>query len=95
MTLCAPIHTFAIANTEKGTMTSLAPKTVTCRCGHSFTTDRNRSWCEKCCDAVYYHEKDKNKFRNQQIYVVGIILAVITFLTFVFIELIANPFLSA
>jgi len=74
---------------------TLTPKQVTCRCGHSFTTTRDRSWCEKCADAVYYHEKDKNKHRNHGIYVVGIILAVITFLTYVFIELIANPFLSA
>ena len=42
---------------------ALKPKQVTCRCGHSFITDRNRSWCEKCCEAVYYHEKDKNKHR--------------------------------
>ena len=90
-----PIHTLILINTEKGTMNSLAPKTVNCRCGHSFTSDRYRSWCEKCCDAVYYDEKDKNKYRNQNIYVVGIILAVITFLTYIFIELIANPFLSA
>lgn len=74
---------------------TLTPKQVTCRCGHSFTTSRDRSWCEKCCDAVYYHEKDKNKHRLHGIYVVGIILAVVTFLTYVFIELIATPFLSA
>ena len=74
---------------------SLSPKQVTCRCGHSFTTTRDRTWCEKCCDAVYYHEKDKNKFRFNNMYVVGIILAVVTFLTYVFMELIASPLLSA
>jgi uncharacterized paraquat-inducible protein A len=37
----------------------LAPKQVTCRCGHTFTSHRDRSWCDKCCEAVYYHEKDK------------------------------------
>lgn len=73
----------------------LTPKTVTCRCGHSFTAERDRTWCEKCCDAVYYHEKDKNKFRFSNMYVVGIIVAVMTFLTYIFIELIATPFLSA
>jgi len=79
----------------KGAMTQLTPKQVTCRCGHSFTTDRYRSWCEKCCDAVYYHAKDKNRHRNNSVYVVAVVLAVITFLTYVFIELIATPFLSA
>jgi len=74
---------------------SLEPKQITCRCGHSFTIDRHRSWCEKCCDAVYYHEKDRNKYRNNNIYVIGLILAAVTFLTYVFIELIASPFLSA
>lgn len=73
----------------------LAPKTVTCRCGHSFTAVRNRSWCEKCCEAVYYNEKDQNKHRLNSVYVVGIILAVVTFLTYVFVELIASPLLSA
>ena len=74
---------------------SLAPKEVTCRCGHSFITDRERSWCEKCCDAVYYRKKDKNRYRNNSMYIVGIIIAVVTFLTYVFMELIASPLLSA
>lgn len=74
---------------------TLTPKQVTCRCGHAFISDRDRSWCEKCCDAVYYHDKDKNRHRKNSMYVVGIILAVVTFLTYVFIELIATPFLSA
>jgi predicted nucleic acid-binding Zn ribbon protein len=74
---------------------ALTPKQLTCRCGHTLTTDRYRTWCEKCCEAVYYHEKDKNKFRLDSMYVVGIIVAVVTFLTYVFMELIASPLLSA
>lgn len=74
---------------------TLPTKQVTCRCGHSFTTSRDRSWCEKCCEAVYYHDKDKNKHRNNTYYVAGIILAVVFFLTYVFMELIATPLLSA
>ena len=74
---------------------TLTPKTVTCRCGHTFTTNRDRSWCEKCCEAVYYHAKDRNKHRNTSIYEIGIILAVVMFLTYVFMELIASPLLSA
>jgi predicted nucleic acid-binding Zn ribbon protein len=74
---------------------ALKHKQVTCRCGHSFVIDRDRIWCEKCCEAVYYNEKDKNKYRLDSLYVVGIIVAVVTFLTYVFMELIASPLLSA
>jgi hypothetical protein len=74
---------------------ALRPKTLTCRCGHTFSTDRYRTWCQKCCAAVYYDKKDRNKFRFDNMYVVGIILAVVTFLTYVFVELIASPLLSA
>jgi predicted nucleic acid-binding Zn ribbon protein len=75
--------------------TILTPKTVTCRCGHSFTADRHRNWCQKCCEAVYYNEKDNRRHRFNNMYVIGIIVAVMTFLTYVFIELIATPILSA
>ena len=73
---------------------SLKPKTVTCDCGHTFTSTRDRSWCERCANAVYYHEKDKNKYKLNNIYITGVIVAVITFLTYVFMELIATPLLS-
>ena len=73
---------------------ALDAKKVTCRCGHSFETNRYRSWCQKCCDAVYYDDKDKNKYRLDSMYVIGAIVAVVTFLTYVFIELIASPLLS-
>ena len=73
---------------------SLKPKQVTCQCGHTFTSSRDRSWCERCANAVYYHAKDKNKARLNNMYVTGVIVAVISFLTYVFMELIATPLLS-
>ncbi len=73
----------------------LKPKTVVCECGHSFMSDRDRAWCEKCCNAVYYHEKDCNKYKRHNYYIISMILAVITFLTYIFLELIATPLLSA
>ena len=73
---------------------SLKPKTVTCDCGHTFTSTRDRSWCERCANAVYYQEKDKNKYNLSNIYLTGVIVAVITFLTYDFMELIATPLLS-
>ena len=72
----------------------LESKQVTCQCGHSFTTNRNRVWCERCADPVYYHEKDKNKGKLNNMYVTGVIVAVISFLTYVFMQLIATPLLS-
>ncbi|MBC2713361.1 MAG: hypothetical protein HGJ94_20900 [Desulfosarcina sp.] len=73
---------------------TLKPKQVTCQCGHTFTSSRDRSWCERCASAVYYRDKDKSKFKHYNMYVVGVFLAVITFLTYVFLELIATPLLS-
>ena len=72
---------------------TLTPKIVTCKCGHSFSSHRDRSWCEKCAGAVYYHDKDKNKEKLNHIYVTGLIVAVMGFLTYVFVELIAHPLL--
>ena len=64
------------------------------KCGHSFISDRDRSWCEKCANAVYYHKKDRNKFKLNNMYITGVIVAVITFLTYIFMELIAHPLLT-
>ena len=72
----------------------LKPKQVTCQCGHSFVSDRDRSWCERCANAVYYHKKDRNKFKLNNMYITGVIVAVITFLTYIFMELIAHPLLT-
>ncbi len=71
----------------------LKPKQVTCQCGNTFVSSRDRIWCEKCADAVYYHDKDKNKTKLNNIYVTGVIVAVVGFLTYVFMELIAHPLL--
>ena len=73
---------------------SLTPKPVTCQCGHTFTSSRDRSWCEKCASAVYYHEKDKNKDKLNHLYVTGVIVAVMGFLTYVFLEIIATPLMN-
>ena len=72
----------------------LKPKQVACQCGHTFISDRDRSWCEKCANAVYYHKKDRNKFKLNNMYITGVIVAVITFLTYIFMELIAHPLLT-
>ncbi len=71
-----------------------AAKEVVCDCGHTFISQREKAWCEKCCSAVYYDEKDSKKFKMNNYYILSAIVSVVTFLTYVFIELIATPILS-
>jgi len=75
-------------------MKKLTPKEVTCDCGHTFTIDRTRYWCEKCANPVYYDPKEKKQHKHNTIVVYVVFLAVITFLTYIFIELIVNPIMS-
>ncbi len=75
-------------------MKKLPPKEVQCDCGHTFTIDQKRHWCEKCANPVYYHEKEKNKHKYNSIYIYVVIFAVMTFLTYIFIEVIVDPFMS-
>ena len=75
-------------------MEKLTPKEIQCDCGHTFTIDRKRYWCEKCANPVYYDAKDKKKHKYNTMYVYGVILGVITFLTYIFIELIVTPYMS-
>jgi len=70
---------------------NLTPKTVQCNCGQEFSLERSSIWCNKCGKRVFYYEKDKRgeKFNSYYMYVV--VLGVITFLTYVFVELILEP----
>jgi predicted nucleic acid-binding Zn ribbon protein len=73
---------------------TLAPKTVTCQCGNSFESIRLRSWCQKCCQPVYYYEKDRNKHKINTYYMITMIALVLMFITYLFVEMIAQPLLS-
>ncbi len=75
-------------------MTKLPPKEVQCDCGHKFVSDRPRYWCEKCAKPVFYYPKDKRKEKWNTYYLWGVIFAVMTFLTYIFLELIVKPFSS-
>ena len=91
---CAYLKKTLFFYEKKDVTMSLKPKAVTCQCGHTFTSNRDRIWCDRCAHAVYYHEKDKNKYKHSNMYITGVIVAVLTFLTYVFMELIATPLLS-
>ena len=69
----------------------LEPKQVTCKCGNTFETDRKKSWCRKCCRPVFYDVKDNKYHTINTIYVMVMICSALTFLAYLFVELIAVP----
>ncbi len=71
----------------------LKPKQVQCNCGHVSNLENRNMRCVKCGQLVFYTSKDKKAHKRNHVYVVGMIVAVITFLTYIFIELIAVPLL--
>jgi hypothetical protein len=72
----------------------LPPKEVTCDCGNTSVVEKQKSWCAKCGRPVFYDKKDKTRHKLNTLYYVAIMLAVITFITYVFLELIVTPFLG-
>lgn len=72
---------------------NLEPKQVICKCGHSFIAERERTWCEKCCRPVFYHDKDQKLNAINAVYFMAVFGGVMVFLTYMFIELIATPLL--
>ncbi|MDJ0784283.1 MAG: hypothetical protein QNJ22_20115 [Desulfosarcinaceae bacterium] len=71
----------------------LEAKQLTCQCGHSFMSEKEKTWCEKCARPVFYHAKDQRRHKYNQIYVVAMAALAITFLMYLFIEMIADPLL--
>jgi hypothetical protein len=71
----------------------LKPKQVQCNCGHISTLESKNALCVKCGQPVFYTSKDKKAHKRNHVYVVSMIVAVMTFLTYMFIELIAVPLL--
>lgn len=74
--------------------TSLPPKEVICQCGHSFTSEQHSNWCSKCGRQVFYDPKDQRKSKINNIYFTGLIVMVVLFLTYFFIEMILTPVLT-
>ena len=70
---------------------NLQPKTVECQCGNAIEMTQESDWCTQCANKVFYEEKDQRRHRWNSIYIYGIVLAVVTFLTYVFLELIVKP----
>ena len=77
-----------------GNLKGLPPKDVQCTCGNVITLQENSDWCTKCANKVFYDEKDQRRHRFHKYYTWVIILSVITFLTYIFIELLFEPVLN-
>lgn len=73
---------------------NLAIKTVQCKCGNSFESNRYKAWCQKCCRPVFYHAKDQRRHQWNNYYMITIMATAILFVTYLFVEIIAKPLLS-
>jgi predicted RNA-binding Zn-ribbon protein involved in translation (DUF1610 family) len=69
-------------------------KTLTCQCGATYETDRPMYWCTACGRQIFRSERIRRQQRFNTYYVWGALLAVITFLVYIFIEMIATPLLK-
>lgn len=73
---------------------TLEPKMVACKCGHTFETTLHKSWCQKCCRPVFYHEKDQRKHQISNYYLITMMAMALMFVVYLFVEMIASPLLS-
>jgi hypothetical protein len=73
---------------------SLPPKELRCSCGHTFVSDKNKTWCNQCMQPVFYNSKDQRANRLNNYYTCAAVVLVMGFLTYLFIELIMGPFLQ-
>lgn len=69
----------------------LEKKQVTCECGATYEIDRPVYHCTACGRQVFHSPAHRRRHRLNTYYVYGAVLAVITFIVYIFIEMIANP----
>ena len=73
---------------------SLPDKELTCTsCGHTFVTNTAKYWCDKCGRPVFYDKKGSRAEMWTKIVVIAGFAGVCLFITFIFIEMIAEPLL--
>jgi hypothetical protein len=73
---------------------ALAVKTVECKCGHTFESTLYKSWCQKCCRPVFYNKKDQRRHGFSHAYLLAVMMMVLVFITYLFVEMVAKPLLS-
>jgi len=67
---------------------------LTCPCGHKFSSEKEKDYCSKCGGPVFLDPKKQRWHKMNTYYVYAITLCVVTFLTYIFIEMIAKPIMS-
>lgn len=70
---------------------NLPPKPVQCMCGRETVLEQESDWCMGCARKIFYEEKDQRRHKFHNLYIYGVMIAVITFLAYVFLELIVRP----
>ena len=70
------------------------PKEVRCRCGHTLEMSRKEDYCSKCGYKNFYDDKQNKRHRFNSYYMGALVLVVITFVVYIYIELIATPLLQ-
>ncbi len=72
-------------------MTSHALK---CDCGHLFRSEKERDYCSKCGRKVFLDPVEGRKHKLNNYYIGTLVVAVLAFISFVFVELVAIPLLK-
>ncbi len=65
-------------------------KEITCKCGNVVVVDGERNWCRKCGDPVYADPKRQKRHRLNSLYLTVLFIGSITFLVYVYLELVAK-----
>lgn len=73
---------------------SLEKKTVTCQCGATCEIDKPARWCETCGRQVFYSPQARRRSRWNNYYIWTLLLSVIVFVVYIFIEMIAVPLIG-
>ena len=73
----------------------LPDKKLTCdHCGHTVVSNRERYWCDKCGRPVFYDDKGRRRNKWTNLVVIFGFAGVCWFITYIFIEMIADPLLK-
>ncbi len=73
---------------------SFPEKEITCKCGHTFNTTQDRSWCDQCGKPVFYYKKDQIMNKLNYLFIILVLAVIFGFLAYIFTEMIAGPLLG-
>jgi hypothetical protein len=67
---------------------------LTCECGHSFASEKQKDYCNKCGRKAFLDPAERRKDKINNFYIGTLIVAVLAFIAFIFVEVIAIPILK-